>query len=45
MEFLREKFSGSQSDRVVKAQAEAKKTIEQLKETKISGLHYFFYRY
>ena len=43
MEFFREKFAGSQADRVVKAEAEAKKIVEQLKEAKISGFHSFFY--
>ncbi|CBI18340.3 hypothetical protein VitviT2T_010153 [Vitis vinifera] len=36
VEFFREKFAGSQADRVVKAEAEAKKIVEQLKEAKIS---------
>lgn len=43
VEFFREKFAGSQADRVVKAEAEAKKIVEQLKEAKISGFHSFFY--
>ena len=43
MEFFREKFSGSQADRIVKAEAEAKKMTEKLKETKISGFLSFFY--
>lgn len=34
MEVFREKFSGSQADRVVKAEAEAKKMVEKSKETK-----------
>ncbi|KAA8548386.1 hypothetical protein F0562_000070 [Nyssa sinensis] len=36
MEFFREKFAGSQADRIVKAEAEAKKIAEQLKQTKVS---------
>lgn len=36
VEFYREKFAGSQADRIVKAEAEAKKISEKLKETKIS---------
>lgn len=43
VEFYREKFAGSQADRKVKADAEAKKISEQLDKTKISGksLHSF----
>lgn len=37
VEFFRVKFAGSQADRVVKAEAEAQKLAEQLKETKVSG--------
>ncbi|KAL8542994.1 hypothetical protein ACS0TY_003761 [Phlomoides rotata] len=37
VEFYREKFAGSQADRIVKAEAEAKKVTEKLKEAKISG--------
>lgn len=37
VEFYREKFAGSQADRIVKAEAEAKKISDKLKETKISG--------
>ncbi|RVW28224.1 putative methionine--tRNA ligase [Vitis vinifera] len=36
VEFFREKFAGSQADRIVKAEAEAKKIAEQLKKTKVS---------
>lgn len=36
VEFFREKFAGSQADRKVKAEAEAKLS-EQLNKTKISG--------
>ncbi|KAF8394062.1 hypothetical protein HHK36_020264 [Tetracentron sinense] len=36
VEFFREKFAGSQADRIVKADAEAKKIAEQLKKTKVS---------
>uniref|UniRef100_A0A5B7AHJ9 methionine--tRNA ligase n=1 Tax=Davidia involucrata TaxID=16924 RepID=A0A5B7AHJ9_DAVIN len=36
VEFFREKFAGSQADRIVKAEAEAKKIAEQLKQTKVS---------
>ncbi|GER32140.1 methionine--tRNA ligase [Striga asiatica] len=36
VEFYREKFAGSQADRIVKAEAEAKKVTEKLKEAKIS---------
>ncbi|CAA0840020.1 Probable methionine--tRNA ligase [Striga hermonthica] len=35
VEFYREKFAGSQADRIVKAEAEAKKVTEKLKEAKI----------
>ena len=40
VEFFRAKFAGSQADRAdraVKAEAEANKVAEQLKNTKISG--------
>lgn len=37
VEFYREKFAGSQADRLVKAEAEAKKITEKLTEAKISG--------
>ena len=40
VEFFREKFAGSQADRIVKAEAEAKKIAEQLKKTKVSGYFY-----
>eukprot|EP00262_Sarcandra_glabra_P020925 TRINITY_DN8529_c0_g2_i2.p1 TRINITY_DN8529_c0_g2~~TRINITY_DN8529_c0_g2_i2.p1 ORF type:complete len:812 (+),score=137.57 TRINITY_DN8529_c0_g2_i2:37-2436(+) len=36
VEFFREKFAGSQADRIVKAEAEAQKAAEQLKKAKIS---------
>ncbi|XP_073133422.1 probable methionine--tRNA ligase [Henckelia pumila] len=36
VEFYREKFSGSQAERILRADAEAKKISEKLKETKIS---------
>lgn len=36
VEFYKDKFSGSQADRIVKAKAEANKISEKLKETKIS---------
>ncbi|KAI3459685.1 hypothetical protein Pfo_016348 [Paulownia fortunei] len=36
VELFREKFAGSQADRLVKAEAEAKKIAEKLKETKVS---------
>ncbi|XP_042010752.1 probable methionine--tRNA ligase [Salvia splendens] len=36
VEFYREKFAGSQADRLVKAEAEAKKITEKLTEAKIS---------
>ncbi|XP_010264123.1 PREDICTED: probable methionine--tRNA ligase [Nelumbo nucifera] len=36
VEFFREKFAGSQADRVLKAEAEANKVAEQLKKTKVS---------
>ncbi|XP_022874192.1 probable methionine--tRNA ligase [Olea europaea var. sylvestris] len=36
VEFFREKFAGSQADRIVKAEAEAKKLTEKLKGTKVS---------
>ncbi|KAL1548420.1 methionine--tRNA ligase [Salvia divinorum] len=36
VEFYREKFAGSQADRIVKAEAEAKKISEKLMEAKIS---------
>ncbi|KAA8550612.1 hypothetical protein F0562_002296 [Nyssa sinensis] len=37
VEFFREKFSGSQADRVVRAEADAKKITKQLEKTNISG--------
>ncbi|KZV20431.1 putative methionine--tRNA ligase, partial [Dorcoceras hygrometricum] len=37
VELYKDKFSGSQADRIVKAKAEANKISEKLKETKISG--------
>lgn len=37
MEFFRQKFAGSQADRIVKAEAEAKQITEQLKKAKVSG--------
>ncbi|KAL2469417.1 putative methionine--tRNA ligase [Abeliophyllum distichum] len=36
VEFFRSKFAGSQADRILKAEAEAKKLTEKFKETKIS---------
>ncbi|KAF5741681.1 methionine--tRNA ligase [Tripterygium wilfordii] len=36
--FLREKFAGSQADRIERAEAEAAKTAEQLKQIKISDV-------
>ncbi|KAL2463371.1 putative methionine--tRNA ligase [Forsythia ovata] len=36
VEFFRVKFAGSQADRILKAEAEAKKLTEKFKETKIS---------
>ncbi|XXG87144.1 hypothetical protein AAC387_Pa11g1905 [Persea americana] len=36
VEFYREKFAGSQADRIVKAEAEAQKIAEQMKKTKVS---------
>lgn len=42
VEFFREKFAGSQADRIVKAEAEAKKIAEQLKKTKVSGYFHLF---
>ncbi|KAL6532184.1 hypothetical protein OROGR_014154 [Orobanche gracilis] len=40
VEFYREKFAGSQAERIMKAEAETKKVTEKLKETKISGSSY-----
>lgn len=37
VEFFRQKFAGSQADRIVKAEAEAKQIAEQLKRAKVSG--------
>ncbi|KAK1267693.1 putative methionine--tRNA ligase [Acorus gramineus] len=37
VEFFRDKFSGSQADRIVKAEAKTKKIAEKLKTTKISA--------
>ena len=37
MELYRKKFAGSQTDRMVQAEADAEKVAEQLKETKVSG--------
>ncbi|KAL8106174.1 hypothetical protein AgCh_029835 [Apium graveolens] len=37
VEFFRQKFAGSQADRIVKAEAEAKQLTEQLKKAKVSG--------
>ncbi|KAI4369247.1 hypothetical protein MLD38_017711 [Melastoma candidum] len=36
VEFFRNKFAGSQADRIVRAEAEAQKIAEQLKNTKVS---------
>ncbi|XP_058097366.1 probable methionine--tRNA ligase [Magnolia sinica] len=36
VEFFREKFAGSQADRIAKAEAEAQKIAEELKKTKVS---------
>ncbi|CAI9785492.1 unnamed protein product [Fraxinus pennsylvanica] len=36
VEFFREKFAGSQADRIVKAEAEAKKLADKLKGTNVS---------
>ncbi|KAI4310769.1 hypothetical protein MLD38_035720 [Melastoma candidum] len=36
VEFFRNKFAGSQADRIVRAEAEAQKIAEQLKKTKVS---------
>ncbi|KAF8402114.1 hypothetical protein HHK36_013066 [Tetracentron sinense] len=36
VEFFREKFAGSQTDRIMKAEADAKKIAEQLNKTKVS---------
>uniref|UniRef100_A0A7N2KZW3 Methionine--tRNA ligase n=1 Tax=Quercus lobata TaxID=97700 RepID=A0A7N2KZW3_QUELO len=36
VEFFREKFAGSQADRIVRAEAEAEKIAEKLKKTKVS---------
>ncbi|KAL1807993.1 probable methionine--tRNA ligase [Daucus carota subsp. sativus] len=36
VEFFRQKFAGSQADRIVKAEAEAKQIAEQLKRAKVS---------
>lgn len=36
VEFFRQKFAGSQADRIVKAEAEAKQITEQLKKAKVS---------
>ncbi|KAL8106173.1 putative methionine--tRNA ligase [Apium graveolens] len=36
VEFFRQKFAGSQADRIVKAEAEAKQLTEQLKKAKVS---------
>lgn len=46
MEFYKNKFAGSQADRVVRAEAEAENVAEQLKKTKVSGvlLHPFLTR-
>ncbi|KAL6977678.1 methionine--tRNA ligase [Sarracenia purpurea var. burkii] len=37
VEIFRQKFAGSQADRVLKAEAEAKELVEKLKETEVSG--------
>nr|POE67863.1 putative methionine--trna ligase [Quercus suber] len=37
VEFFREKFAGSQADRIVRAEAEAEKIAEKLKKTEVSG--------
>ncbi|KAI8024393.1 putative methionine--tRNA ligase [Camellia lanceoleosa] len=36
VEFFRQKFAGSQADRILKAEAEAKELAEQLKKTQVS---------
>lgn len=42
MDFFRVKFAGSQADRVLKAEAEAKKLSEQLNKMEISGSYFIF---
>ncbi|CAL5401704.1 unnamed protein product [Camellia sinensis] len=37
VEFFRQKFAGSQADRILKAEAEAKELAEQLKKTQVSA--------
>lgn len=37
VEYFREKFAGSQADRLLKAEAESKKIAEQVKNVAISG--------
>ncbi|KAI7995505.1 putative methionine--tRNA ligase [Camellia lanceoleosa] len=37
VEFFRQKFAGSQADRILKAEAKAKELAEQLKKTQVSG--------
>ncbi|CAJ1934060.1 unnamed protein product [Sphenostylis stenocarpa] len=38
VEFYRNKFAGSQADRIVRAEVEAENVAEQLKKTKVSGV-------
>lgn len=44
VEFYREKFAGSQADRNLKAETEARKITDQLNKAKISGYVYFLVR-
>ena len=37
VEFFRLKFAGSQADRIIKAETEAKELAEKLKKTEVSG--------
>lgn len=50
MEFFRQKYAGSQADRISRAEAEAQKMAEQLKNTEVSGIlvdssFHFIYSY
>lgn len=41
VEFFRQKFAGSQADRKLKEEADAKIVAEQLKKTKLAGLKFY----
>lgn len=41
MEGYKNKFAGSQADRIIRAEAEAENVAEQLKKTEVSGVIFY----